>query len=175
MKFNKKKIKNITKNFTLELLELIKILEEMIPEPFESPYEHQKRLQRMMGGSPPQKISQTLYKLKKRGLIDKKLIDNRISYHLTITGQQKLLISKISQNKLFPKDGTSCIIVFDIPEEKKRHRKFLRKLLLNNGFINLQKSVLIGPGFLSKDFLDLLDELGIRQNVTIIKGSVLYQ
>lgn len=172
---NKKSLKKLAKNFTLELLEAIKEFGEGLPQPFESKYEHQKRLWRAMRGYPPRKITQRLYQLDKQGLIQKKKQNNRVFYQLTISGEQKLLLRTIFQKKYTYKDGSSCIISFDVPEEFKKHRQFLRRLLLQNGFISLQKSVLIGPKFLPKEFSDFLEDLKIRKYVTIIKGNILYQ
>jgi DNA-binding transcriptional regulator PaaX len=166
----KRKIKNAVKNFSIELLEVLKDLAEGLPEPFESKYEHQKRLRRLMAGCPPKTLNQGLYRLQQQGLIQKKQNKKYFSYQLTLSGYQKLLIDKIIRTTKIRNKNYACIIIFDIPEEKHKHRKFLRQLLLKNGFINLQKSVMISPHGLPKEFVDLLNELGIRQNVTIIHG-----
>lgn len=167
------KLKTRTKSFLTELLEAVKELSELAPKPFESKYDHQKRLWRTMHGYPPQRISQGLYYLQQKNLIRKKKDAYYTVYELTISGKQKILLSKIPMGIRNSKDGNSCIVVFDIPESKRNHRRFIRRLLLNNGFINLQKSVLIGPNFLPSEFLELLEEWKLRQNVTIIKGQIL--
>ena len=125
-------------------------------------------------GYPPQRISHGLYYLQRKGLIKKKKTSSGFVYELTISGRQKLLLSSIPKNKWSSKDENSCIVIFDIPESKRKYRRFIRRFLLKNGFINLQKSVLIGPEFLPKEFQELLDEWNLRSNVTMIKGQVLY-
>lgn len=170
----KVRLKRRAKNFLLELLEFIKDVSEFIPEPLEGKYQYQRRIRRHFLGYPPQKINQGLYELKRKGLIERKLLKNNLIYDLTISGEQKVLMSKINRNKYNPKDGTSCIVIFDIPEEKSRHRRFLRRFLMQNGYMNLQKSVLIGPSFVPIEFYRLLELLKIRQNVTVIKGKILY-
>ncbi|MBI2355587.1 MAG: hypothetical protein HYV13_00045 [Candidatus Doudnabacteria bacterium] len=170
----KKKIKALGKSFVLDLLLIVKDLAELWPEPFESPYAYQRRISSTYPRFSPQRVSRNLYYLKKQGLIEKKKVRSRFVYQLTLSGKQKLLMSKISFNKTNPKDGTSCVIIYDIPNEKYKHRKLLRRFLIKNGFMNIQKSVLIGPQFLPKEFLELLHELGLRRNVTIIKGKLLY-
>ncbi len=168
----KRKLKQTARNFSLQLLEALKELAELIPRPLESKYEHQKRLWRYTSGYPPLKISQGIYHLKRQGLIEKKTLQNKIVYELTITGRHKLLMAKVARHKFNPHDGTSCVIIFDIPEQKAKHRRFLRRFLLNNGFTNLQKSVMIGPEFLPKEFYEFLSELELRPHVTVIKGIV---
>jgi len=170
----KNRVKRGTDSFIINLLQTVQGLGVFVPEPFESKYEHQKRIRMVMRDYSPARIDRGLYYLNQKGLIDKKKVNQINTYALTISGKQKLLLSKISRSKWSPRDGYSCIVIFDIPEAKRKHRRFIRRFLLNNGFINLQKSVMIGPEFLSKEFLELLDEWKLRQNVTIIKGQVLY-
>ncbi len=171
----KKRIKQSIKNFSIELLEAIKELAEMAPKPFESKYEHQKRIRKMMRGYPPKQISQSLIRLEQQGLIKRKPNTKNFNYQLTLNGHQRLLIHTINKSSKIRNNNQGCFIIFDIPEEKHKHRKFLRRLLLKNGFINLQKSVMLASHDLPKEFIDLLNELGIRQNVTIIKGLIQYK
>ncbi len=158
----------------MSILQIVSELPELIPDPFETPNEDKKRLHFLAGGYSYNQVARGLSYAENRSLIKKKKVRNKFTYQLTITGKQKLLMSKISRTKFRIKDGSSCMIIFDIPEEKVHHRRFLRRFLLRNGFINLQKSVLIGPQFLSKEFFELLEELKLRQNVTVIKGSIYY-
>lgn len=171
----KQKIKNAVKNFSIELLETLKDLAEGMPLPFESKYEHQKRLRSLMTGYSSKTISQGLSRLQQQGLIEKKQNKKSFNYQLTLTGHQKLLVNKITRVSKTRNENYACIIIFDIPEQKHKHRKFLRRLLLQNGFINLQKSVMISPHDLPKEFIELLSDLDIRQNVTIIHGLVQYK
>lgn len=169
----KKKIKLAVQNFMVELLEMVKELPDILPGPFESKGEYQRRAWQRMRGYPLQRVQLGLSRLEKRDLIRSKKISNRFVYQLTIVGKQKLLISEIHKSLKKAKDGSS-IVIFDIPEEKRRHRMFLRRLLLKNGFINLQKSVMIAPIELPSSFFRLLEELGIRQNVSVIEGKIRY-
>jgi DNA-binding transcriptional regulator PaaX len=162
------------KKIMYELLSKIEELADLLPSPLEGKSNYQKRLWKMMAGYPPTQVSKSLYYLQQKKHIKKKVVENQQIYELTISGRQKLLLSTIAKTKWKSSDGNSCIIVFDIPESKRRYRRFIRKLLLDNGFINLQKSVLIGPEFLSKDFFDILEEWKLRRHVTLIKGKVMY-
>ncbi len=174
----KKKLKAFAKNLGILLLEKIKELKELdvlIPDPFESKYEHMKRMRRSMQGYDTATISQGLYRLRQRGLIQPQKKKKTFAYELTLNGYQKLLIHKITQSIKPRNSNRACIIIFDIPEEKRKHRKFLRRLLIKNGFINLQKSVMIAPHNLTHEFIDLLNKLKLGQHVTIINGTVQYQ
>ena len=115
----------------------------------------------------------TLYRLNRSGLIRKKINQGQICYKLTAAGKSRLLVRRAFQRRNPAKDGYSSVVIFDIPEEKRKARPFLRSLLLKNGFVNLQKSVLIAPYELPKDFFELLTELGIRQYVSILKSKVI--
>ncbi len=159
---------NKKKSFLTELLTVLDGLSAA------TPYNLKKKMWRSIMGYPPQRISHGLYYLQKKDLIKRKKTANGFAYELTISGRQRLLLANIPKNKWSPKDGNSCIVIFDIPESKRQHRRFIRRFLLKNGFINLQKSVLIGPKFLPKEFLELLKEWDLTSNVTLIKGQVLH-
>lgn len=170
----KKKLKLKAKNFSIILLEALKELGERMPQLFESKGEYQHRVWRRMRDYPTLKVQQGLYRLKQQNLIQPNP-RKKFHYQLTLEGHHKLLIEKINKTRIQPKDQSATIIMFDIPEEKSKYRMFLRRLLLKNGFINLQKSVLISRYELPKEFFDLLNELKIRQYVTLIKGQVQYR
>jgi len=173
-KKTKKKIKLLARNFTVELLEVLEELGDSLPGLFESKGEYQHRVWRSMEQRYSKlKVQKGIYQLKKQGLV-KENAKKRFVMDLTITGRHKVLISRIFESNEKSKGNRSTIVIFDIPEDKSKHRMFLRRLLLKNDFINLQKSVMISPFELPKEFFELMEELGIRQNVTVIKGEVSY-
>jgi DNA-binding transcriptional regulator PaaX len=169
----KKSIKNLgflADKFTTELLYVLNELAKGLPKPFESKAAHQKRLWMLMHGYPKEKVYLAANRLKKQGLVK---LNRRYNFlELTFEGKRKLLSERVRGNRRALTNGNSSIVIFDIPEEKAKYRKYLRKILLQNGFINLQKSVLIGRTDLGRDFFDFLDEFGLRQNVTVIQGRV---
>jgi len=169
----KKKIKEGAKEFMVILLETIKAVAEAAPRPFETKGEYQARFWRNMHGYPENKIRLGLYRLKKQGLV-KENLKKKFVLELTLEGRHRLLIKKVSQNKTETKDGRSTLVIFDIPEKKSKYRAFLRRLLLKNEFMNLQESVMISKFDLPKEFFELLNELRIRQNVTVLKGQIQY-
>ena len=82
-------------------------------------------------------------------LVAKKLIRiqetaKTLSVALTTAGESELFRLQVLHA---PKcsEGTVCMVVFDIPESKKKLRKQLRDFLRYSGFEPLQKSVWISP------------------------------
>ncbi len=81
-----------------------------------------------------------LRRLESSGHIKKK--DNKI--YLTKKGYLEILKYQI-QRKHLKWDGKWRIVIFDIPEEKRNYRNFLRNILRWFGFRELQKSVWVFP------------------------------
>lgn len=112
-------------------------------------------------------------------LYDTKLIDARKNEDGTWTmvlnerGKKRALTYNLGTMSI-PKpevwDKVWRIVTFDIPEEKRDARDSLRRRLLNLGFFELQKSVLVHP-FECRDEIDFLVELGdIRPYVRYIRA-----
>ncbi|MEK9184014.1 MAG: hypothetical protein AAB890_02995 [Patescibacteria group bacterium] len=59
------------------------------------------------------------------------------------------------------------IIVFDVPETERKKRNYLRFKLISLGFKPLQKSVWMGNGPLSEEFLDELRNLNLLNYIHI--------
>ena len=63
----------------------------------------------------------------------------------------------------------NMIVIFDIPEIRKKQRNWLRGDLMALGFIMLQKSVWLGPSPLPKEFISYLNETNILQYLKFFK------
>jgi DNA-binding transcriptional regulator PaaX len=167
----KRKLKKAAKAITNEILWTLRDLGELVPYPFEGKYQHLQRLRNY----DRYKVSRALRDLSTQGLVKKVSRERKIYYGLTDLGRAKSLrYAYLKKHKRAKTNGLSTIIIFDIPEEKRKARRFLRKFLKDNGFINLQKSVLIGPWEIHPEFKDLLRELKVELNVSVIEGRVLY-
>lgn len=57
-------------------------------------------------------------------------------------------------------DGKWRLLVFDIPEKRRRERKLLRYELSVSGFRRMQKSVWISPYRINESFVDRLNSIG---------------
>lgn len=64
----------------------------------------------------------------------------------------------------------TLMVIFDIPEKKKKYREWLRDQLVGMGFNMIQKSVWFGPG-VSKEFVEYLDELRILKFVRFFRAA----
>jgi len=99
-----------------------------------------------------------LYKAK---LIDgKDYPDGSTALHLTDNGKKRALHYKLDDIKIAPMkkwDRKWRIIIFDIPEKRKKARDALSRSLKNAGFYRLQKSTFIHP-FECKDEVDFVIE-----------------
>ena len=103
-------------------------------------------------------VSSSASKLVKKGL----LTFNGKYYGLTEEGERKLRHLELQEYKLArPKrwDGKWRVIIFDIPEKKKKTRDQIRRLFITVGMVRLQDSVWVYPydcediiGLLKTDF-----------------------
>lgn len=166
----KKKVFELTKDILLLLLETPGELIDIFTE-----YPHYVSKHYPRNHITLKQIQRSLLDLKKQRLIQMKKYREQIKYELTDLGKAKgLKLLYKRRPKTVRTDGLSTIVIFDIPEEKKRARDFLRRFLKENGFTQLQKSVFIGRFKLFNDFRQILAELNINANVSILEGRVLH-
>ena len=74
-------------------------------------------------------------------------------------------------NKNTPKN---LLLIYDIPEGRKKERDWFRRQLKNFDFIMIQRSVWVGPSPLPKDFLAYLKEIKIKDNLKTFKLAKSY-
>lgn len=125
-----------------------------------------------------QRYQNVLYKLKKDGLIEEKIKNERRFFTITKKGTKRLNFLKGGLSLATPpinyqkKTGNKIVIViFDIPEKERRKRQWLREVLKNIGLKMAQKSVWIGKMKIPKQFLDDLYVLKIIDFVEIFEIS----
>jgi len=116
-----------------------------------------------------------LYRLEKDGLL-KKIKKNKKEY-LKLTGEgkkksKKTELSKIpspSNYKGIPSEKYT-IIIFDIPEEEKRKRAWLRRVLVGMDFSMIQKSVWAGKLGVPESFIKSIFDLELNRYVHIFEA-----
>lgn len=113
----------------------------------------------------------TVEKVRKQGWLKKKVVEDRVFYSLTAKGKVKQLVYKL-KTETKRRGERSTIIIFDIPEEKRTYRNFLRRLLKQMKFTMIQKSVFIAPYILHKEFYELLKELDLIKFIKVIEGII---
>jgi len=109
-------------------------------------------------------FNKNLYRLKKKGILDfdseKGVILNK-----NILRRQTLFAKILVK----PIGNTKVMVLFDIPEKKRKTRNWLRLHLKLWDFEMLQQSVWLGKGPLPKEFIARLDLLGVGKCVRIFK------
>lgn len=95
-----------------------------------------------------------------------------VEIKLTKDGQEKVLKYQIDEMKVKKPakwDKKWRVVVFDIPEKRKKDREALRNKLRDLKFKELQKSVFISP-YECEDEIDFITEVfGIRQHVLFMR------
>lgn len=102
-------------------------------------------------------MGRIIKRLQKQQMISIKEKNNKIAIELTEKGKRRLVEYDFENMKISSKkrDGKWRIIIFDIPEGKKRSRDAFRKKLIQIGCIWLQDSVFISA-FPCKNEIDFL-------------------
>jgi DNA-binding PadR family transcriptional regulator len=129
-----------------------------------------------------QRFYSLLNYLEKQELIEKKKDGfKKTFWRITKKGVKNLKIKKGRKN-ISPlkmenkKEDFLKVIIFDIPEIKKRERGWLRRTLINFEFNMLQKSVWTGKNKLPKEFFDHVKNLDLIPYIHIFeinkKGSI---
>jgi len=104
--------------------------------------------------------NQNIYRLKKRGIITYK--DDFYTLSQNGIALYNNPFRKVTEK---PKKTKKIIVIFDIPEKKKKVREWLRRQIKMWGFEIIQKSVWIGDGPLPKEFNKRLQILGVEKGV----------
>src|SRR3989338_249313 len=93
-------------------------------------------------------MHEVAHNLVNRGLLKKVNRGKRSGYELTAKGEESATgyqLKRLVINKPWNWDGNWRVVMFDIPEIRKRAREELRSTLITLGFISLQKSAWIHP------------------------------
>ncbi|MFA5933903.1 MAG: CRISPR-associated endonuclease Cas2 [Candidatus Paceibacterota bacterium] len=76
----------------------------------------------------------------------------------------------VSFSSSFKKDSPkNLIVMYDISHEKKKERDWFRRHLKKFDYIMIQKSVWVGPSPLSKDFLEYIESIGLKDKMKTFK------
>lgn len=111
-------------------------------------------------------IKTNFYRLRKQGLIVK---DSKQKFYC-LTDRGKEFISYIKDRYLIlkkPWDGKLRIVIFDIPEDKKGWRDWIRQELILLQFQQLQKSVYIGKYPLPESFYKEIEKANLNKYIFI--------
>jgi hypothetical protein len=114
--------------------------------------------------------------LKRDGLVE----GNIASPKITLAGRFKAKKLRNQKDEFLPardysleKSDNFVIVIFDIPESRRRKRAWLRATLRNMGFKKTQQSVWKGKGKVPKRFIDDLGRFKLLDCVEIFKADKL--
>lgn len=100
-------------------------------------------------------VSVTLHRMKKKNLVLLSGSKKKAMWHITRKGRDHFK-STSGGIVLPPEDGKTRVVMFDVPEDRRGERNWLRKELLACDYAPLQKSVFMGtrpfPVKLLKEF-----------------------
>ena len=115
-------------------------------------------------GLSKQVFNNNLYRLKDKGI-------------LSYNSEKNIIINKnnLKQYTIFrtieekPAGDIKVMVLFDIPEKKRKIRNWLRSQLKIWDFEMIQQSVWLGRGPLPKEFTDRLQAFGINKCVKVLR------
>jgi hypothetical protein len=117
------------------------------------------------------KFRQTINRLQGYGLVKK----DENNFSLTILGEkvaEKILGYKKRLEEEW--DGKYRLVIFDIPEEDKKHRDWLRQELYFLGYEKLQNSVFVSKLSLTEELIKEIKERGIEEGVNYLLVEHIY-
>ena len=116
-----------------------------------------------------QALVSSLFRLSKKGFVEKKIDEGKIIIKLTRAGRDWLL--KTRPDSTVKWDGNWRLVIFDIPESHRTVRDVLRSKLKSWGFNKWQKSVWATKKPLTKELRTLIRELGIEDWVLVVESK----
>ncbi len=125
-----------------------------------------------------ERIKRAVVRMEKQGFIRKQGQHMDGYFVLTAEGKAKALRHNIEKMKIARQkkwDGKWRLIMFDIPEEKKKARQAINYALKKIGCIQYQKSVFITP-FPCKQEIDIVGEaFDVRHHICIVVAESIEQ
>lgn len=118
---------------------------------------------------PKSTLSAAVARLRKKGLVEKIVDEDKVVLRLTDLGRDWLVKHKVEDQLEW--DGIWRLVIFDIPEKHKRVRNILRRRLRGWGFNSWQKSVWATKKPLTETLRTLVKELGIDDWVLVIESG----
>ncbi|MDP2632623.1 MAG: hypothetical protein Q8P25_02785 [Candidatus Curtissbacteria bacterium] len=116
-----------------------------------------------------QTLTSSLFRLKEKGLIEKKINEDKVILKLTNIGREWLLKNGPDYNLEW--DGFWRLVIFDIPESHRKVRDVLRSKLKSWGFAKWQKSVWASKKPLTKEIRNLVKELGVADWILVLESK----
>lgn len=118
-------------------------------------------------------FSTLLYHLKKDGLVSMRGPRKKAVWSITKKGSRELRKSPPTQRRavfdeLPPEDGVARLVAFDVPENQRKKRQWLRTVLIACGFGSIQRSVFLGRRPLPEDVITEIHAMGMDRYIHIV-------
>jgi len=129
------------------------------------------KLMKSLGKYSVWRIKQTLKQLRLRGYIEYDDEDERALISLTENGMRRLVrfqVADIVRGCVKKWDYLWRMVIFDIPEKKRRTRDVFRRELKIAGFYLLQDSVFVTPHKCEKEIIELAKMYGVLPHILIL-------
>lgn len=115
------------------------------------------------------KFAKLIYYLKKKGWIRIKELENREAIILTPKGMEKVLRIRYKvKEKKKRRDGKWQMVIYDIPERKRKIREDFRESLKLLGYQKLQKSIWVCPYDVLRETQELIRKYSIEKFVRLL-------
>ena len=118
-------------------------------------------------GHNEQSVRVAVSRIMKQGWLESEKIGNKSYYYLTPRGEARIEEAAIRIFELTPKawDGKWRMLMYAIPEEKRKIRDELRKELVWSGFGSISNGCWISPNNLEKEVKLLIESYDIQSNI----------
>ena len=122
-----------------------------------------------LGNYKKESVRNNFYYLNKNGCIEK----SAGNFIINKNGKEFLEKNTKCQLKNFEPTITNgpknLLLLYDIPEDKKKERNWFRRTLVKFGFVMIQRSVWVGPSPLPKEFLDYVKSIKLKDMIKTFK------
>lgn len=118
-------------------------------------------------GHNEQSVRAAISRMSRQGWVQSRREGNKSFYSLTTRGKKRMdeAAVRIFKLKTQPWDGKWRILIYTIPEEKRKIRDELRQELVWSGFGTISNSCWISPNDLEKQVYDLIEKYEIKEYV----------
>jgi len=117
------------------------------------------------GNYEKESVRNNFYNLNKNGYLEKSdgyfKINKSGTELLSKNKKQYLKNFNPSENK----NPKNLLLLYDIPEDKKKERDWFRRTLIKYSFTMIQRSVWVGPSPLPKEFLEYVKSIGLKNSI----------
>ena len=98
---------------------------------------------------------------------------DQIISRLTKMGEIRSLKTRINQQDKNLPEGEYCIVTFDIPEDTRITRKYIRRMLKDFGFEQHQLSVWICSKDIAQEIEELIKHIKAHHWITVFRGRLI--